>query len=235
MRLTFLRSEQLTDDIWLFRFRPERPVRFIAGQYIEITLTHDPMDNRGDRRWMTITTAPGDPEVEIMMRFAPKDGSSYKTAFKAMSPGTILHASEPIGDFVLPKSPDIPITFIAAGIGITPVLSIVRDMQKRKDTRQLQLIYSARTPKDLIGHDLFSISHIAYSPVITEDSQNWNGDTGRLSGKKIIAMSDTQPERLYFLSGPEPLVLGVINELYSQGVQRSQIVMDYFPGYNLLY
>lgn len=235
MRLTYLQSEQLTDDIWSFRFKPEKPLRFIAGQYIEITLPHGPMDNRGDRRWMTITTAPSDAEIEIMMRFAPKNGSSYKTAFKTMPPGTVLHASEPIGDFVLPKSPEIPATFIAAGIGITPVLSIVRDLQKRQSDHPLQLIYSARTPKDLIGHDIFTDSHIRYTPIISQPSTEWKGQTGRLSGKRILELSHPQPGQLYFLSGPEQLVLGIIDELYTHGIERSQIVMDYFPGYNFLY
>lgn len=232
MRLTLLRSEPLTPDVDSFWFSPDKPVRFIAGQYIDIQVPHSNMDNRGNSRWMTIASAPHENEIQIVTRFEPKGGSTYKAAFRKLQPGTTLYASEPIGDFVLPKSTNIPVTFVAAGIGITPLLSIVKHMVYTVDTRPLQLIYGTRDYKNLIGHNLFRASGIDYIPILSRTDGSWDYGTGLLSGERILQISGPDSsERLFFLSGPEPLTLALIDELYALGIQRHQIVMDYFPGY----
>src|SRR5882672_1770740 len=119
--------QPLTRDVTTFWFTPDRSFRFIAGQYIEISVPHSDVDNRGDKRWMTISSAPGEPSIGITMKFAspPHKSSTYKQAFRRLAVGATLYASDPIGDFVLPKSPFTPLVFMALGIGITPVQSMM--------------------------------------------------------------------------------------------------------------
>src|SRR6185369_15796787 len=102
-----------------FWFRPERPVDYIAGQFTEIYLPHSGADSRGERRWFTLSSSPTDALVSITTQFIPTEGSTFKKELFGLRPGAALKLADPMGDFVLPKDPSIPLLFIAGGLGIT--------------------------------------------------------------------------------------------------------------------
>ncbi len=237
MYITLDHVEPLTRDVTTFWFKPEQPLRFIPGQYIEIHLPHPAMDNRGDRRWMTIASIPGQPLIAITMKFAraPDYSSTYKSAFRRLQPGTTLYASDAIGDFVLPKSPFTPIVFMALGIGITPVQSMMLSLAQTGESRQIDIIHGGRTEDDLIfRHELQAMTE-AYTPLVIQPPNNWTGQSGYLNGQRLLDMTHrpaaSPSDTLYYMSGPEAPVLRIIDELYALGIQRHQIAMDYFPGY----
>ena len=231
MNMTFHHAQQHTDTIWTLWFLPEYRLRYIAGQYIEIFLPHVAPDNRRQHRWMTISSAPHNDMISITTRFVSHRQSSYKQALQHLQPGTVVHTSEPIGDFVLPKDPTIPVVFVAAGIGITPVKSIIEDMVHHSRQHPVEILYAARTPSDLLFLDSFLSNSVRLTPVLSQPDTHWQGETGHLSGKRVLSLTDYSDQKLFFLSGPESLIPKIIAELYELGVRRDQIVMDYFPGY----
>lgn len=231
--------EQLRPDIWTFWVTPERPLRFIAGQYVELFIPHQTVDDRGQHRWLTISSTPQSKLIGLTTKFPPKS-STYKNALKDITPGTQLHISEPIGDFVLPKLQSIPVILVAAGIGITPMKSMVADMTLKGEIRPLQLIHIGRTAGDLLFEDEFLDANITYYQMLTQPPKGWSGLSGYITGERVLKIADTaaivtpNDDTLYFLSGPEKLVMNIHDELLLCGIQRSQIVLDYFPGYTSL-
>src|SRR5690349_12906121 len=123
MNVIFDHAEDTADHIKTFWFKPEKPVKYTAGQFTEIYLPHDNADNRGQRRWFTVSSSPTDPMVSITTKFATEHGSTFKQTLAALKPGTPLKLADPMGDFVLPKDPSIPLIFVAGGIGVTPMHS----------------------------------------------------------------------------------------------------------------
>jgi len=236
MFATVERIEKLRPNIWTFWVRPEQRFRFMAGQYIELFLPHVGFDSRGQHRWLTISSAPHQELLALTTKFV-QTPSTYKKTLKAVRPGDRLHISEPIGDCVLPKMQSVPVVLVAAGIGITPMHSMITDMVAKNElARPVQLIHAGHSTADLLFTDIFKAAPIAYHQILSTPDAGWNGLAGHLSGQRILDIAGLRPgtgtqDTLLFLSGPEELVMKIHDELLVLGVDRQQIVLDYFPGY----
>lgn len=234
MQITLDHIQKLTPDIWTFWFTPETYLRFDAGQYIKIKIPHKTPDYRGEWRWMTISTAPHQIPLGITTRFDVVNGSTYKVAMQQLQAGNSLYATDPIGDFVLPKSPAVPVVFVVAGIGSTPVYSMLQHAQHTGQTRDIQLIYAAHDSKHLIFDNFFRqfpAQSFRYSPILKQPHQDWQGLTGQLSAQRIWSLVEEPQNKLFYFSGPEALIMQLVYGLHQLGLQRNQVVLDYFPGY----
>ena len=77
--LTLERIEQSAADTYDFIFRSPRKLAFQAGQYLEWTLGLDRPDNRGNRRYFTVASAPTEDAVRLGVKFYPAS-SAFKRA-----------------------------------------------------------------------------------------------------------------------------------------------------------
>lgn len=224
--------EEVTDHIRTFWFNTAKPLSFSAGQFTQLSLNIN--DNTEDnRRWFTISSSPTEKLIGITTKFCSAR-SYYKHALSSMKPGDNVQLSEPMGDFVLPKSPQIPLLFIAAGIGITPVRSIIKYLSDREEHRNVSLLYAANHESDLGFIELFNNYIEKKHYVIEEPSEHWTGATGILS-KQLILSSTNQPESTYFfISGPESMVNHLGSSLISSGIKPEHIISDSFLGYKKL-
>jgi glycine betaine catabolism B len=233
MRVTLDHVENVTSTIKTFWFKPEKPVRHTAGQYIELTLHHDKPDERGERRWFTLSASPSEPLVSISTRLRQGDeGSSFKRKLQALRPGDEVIMSQPMGDFVLPKDKTIPLVFIAGGIGITPMRSMVKWLYDTGEKRTVDLLYASNTLDEVAFRDLFENYGVNMKIILSEPPAGWPGETERLSGEKILELSPDDKRKLYYISGPEPMVETLVDQLKLLGLPESRLVTDYFPGYD---
>ena len=221
MKVTFDHSEKAADHIRTFWFKPEKPVRYAAGQFIELRIPHDNKDNRGDKRWFTLSSSPTDDLLSITTKLAGEKGSSFKRALANLAPSTELHMASPMGDFVLPKDPSIPLLFVAGGIGCTPYHSMVKFLQDNHEQRPVSVIYAAKSQAEVAFKDTFTRLGQNFKTVIGE----------RLDAKKILALSDNNQEQYIYLSGPEPMVEALDKDLKGHGFNKKHIRTDFFPGY----
>jgi ferredoxin-NADP reductase len=229
MYVTLDYRETVAPQTISFWFKPQHPVRYIAGQYIELTLPHQ-ADKRGQRRWFTLSSSPSEPLLAITTKLSEL-GSSFKRELLGLKSGTPVLMNEPMGDFVLPKDTTIPLVFIAGGIGITPFRSMVKWLQATGEHRDITLLYAARSKEDLAFYELFADYDLALRPILTAPSAGWTGESGRLNAARILALTPDNGQRLYYLSGPEPMVERLRDELLAAGVNSRQLVTDYFHGY----
>src|SRR5674476_218591 len=114
-----------TDNIKTFWFEPDKPFHFTAGQFSELYLPHDHPDERGEKRWFTISSSPHEKLVSITTKFALERGSSFKQTLSQLKPDATVELAEAMGDFVLPVDQTRPLIFIAGGIGLTPFHSML--------------------------------------------------------------------------------------------------------------
>lgn len=129
-----------------------RPLRFEAGQYLELSLPHARPDSRGTRRMFSIASPPGNPdEISLAMRL-PENPSSFKRAVTDLEPGRELHATGISGDFVLPSDPAAPVLMVAGGIGVTPFAS----MAAAQPGRDAVLVHCVSDPADLTHTEVFT-------------------------------------------------------------------------------
>lgn len=231
MEVIFDHSEDIAHNIKTFWFKPEKPVNYIAGQFTEIRLPHQNVDDRGDKRWFTISSSPTDELVSITTRFA-HNSSSFKQELLTMKPGKPLHLADPMGDFVLPKDKTIPLLFVAGGMGITPMHSMIKFLKDVGEQRDIHLVYALSRLEDLAWRELFESYSLTFTPIVKQAPDNWNGETGSLSSERIISFVTTA-NSLVYISGPEPMIETFFDELQNRGINKNRLVTDYFPGYDV--
>lgn len=223
MHVTLDHIETITPTIKTFWFKPERKVRYTAGQFTELHLPHEKPDDRGIRRWFTLSSSPTEELLAITTRIEAGRGSTFKQQLAALKPGAKLQLAEPMGDFVLPKDPNIPLVFVAAGLGITPVRSIVTWLRDTHQARTMHLLQVVSMASELAYKNLFSEYPLTYTPISKDQN------TRAINAKMIANLAGESA--LIYLSGPENMVEALYKELIASGTKPERLVADYFPGY----
>lgn len=224
---------QTTED---FIFTPERKFSYQAGQYIELTLPHEHADQRGSRRFFTLASSPTEDDIRIGIRFYDK-GSTFKRVLRTAGADLFLSAGQLGGDFTLPKNPQQKMTFIAGGIGVTPFRSMIKFLSDTNDVRDVSLLYGENNIDSVSYSDVFEEARqkigVKTTYVINDESVT---PTDRITQGRIdVPLIQTQVpdflDRLFYISGPQPMVRGMRRTLISMGVRRGNIKVDYFSGY----
>jgi ferredoxin-NADP reductase len=230
MHAVLRKIETLSPQTTSFWFEPLGNFDFIAGQFIELSLSHDNPDTRGIRRWFTISSSPHEALIALTTtRDYPS--STFKHALHELSLGQHVIISEPMGDFVLPKDTHIPITFVAGGIGITPFHSMAKWLIHTNEKRSIRLLYAVRNEEDIVFQDSFQAANIPATIVVSQPAKNWPGLHGKLTADQILEIASAQAPGFIYLAGPEPMVEHLQDTLLELGVDRNQLVVDFFPNY----
>ncbi|WP_168200374.1 ferredoxin--NADP reductase [Protaetiibacter larvae] len=233
VRLELVEKRQLTATAWEFRFRPAAPVRFAAGQYLELTLPHARPDRGGIRRVFSIASAPGEAELALGVRIRAQ-ASSFKRALLALEPGGRLRATGVWGDFVLPRSASTRFAFVAAGIGITPFVSQLRALADAGRAADAELLYAVRAASELAYRDELAATGCRVSvlspddPGALPDGWTWLGSDA-LSAELVHEAIPDAAARTVYLSGAPSDVARLRRALRASGIRR--IRTDVFLGY----
>ena len=250
VRLQFVGRRPLTPTTTEFSFRPERPVRFTAGQYLELHLPPNRAggksdgkgDGKGIRRVFSLTSAPGTSLLTIGVGTA-EPVSAAKRSLLALAPGDGLSATMVGGDFVLPRNPATPVLLIAAGIGITPYLahlsgtaaaaSIGTPDGASTGERDVVLLYLAKNAAELAYAEELRRSGARILARLADGSvpPAFMKDTG---GKRIdaAALKELVPDiagREVFVSGSPASVRSLRTAARGAGARRVHV--DSFAGY----
>ena len=224
--LKFKSKKLISTDTYDFEFEPNYTPAFTPGQYMEWTLSHGHPDDRGNRRYFTIASAPEEKNIHLGIKFYPQS-SSYKSALFRFRGGDKILAGSLSGDFVLPKDPQRKLAFIAGGIGITPFVSIAKHLLNKKEQRDIVLLYSCKNANDVSYKDIFDQAlsvGLKTNYFLTEQD-------GMLNQDKITKAVPDYASRTFYLSGPHGMVKAFEKTLKKMGVPRRQIKIDFFPGY----
>jgi ferredoxin-NADP reductase len=231
MKALFTGKQKETPAISSFWFKPEKPIDYIAGQYIEMRLPHKPPVEHADWRWFTLSSSPTDSPLVSITTKLNKKPSSFKQALIGLKAGDAVEISDGLGDFVLPIQTGRQLIFVAGGIGVVPFHSIVKWLISTGQNRDITLIYAVSKAQDIIFQDLFKDYTMKLFIVVGQPGLNWSGLTGRLSGKQVLNLSDPKPDCLFYISGPNPFTAEIYNQIVDLGVAKRQIITDYFSGY----
>lgn len=223
MVLKLVNKEHLVDNVWAYRFQPSEPFVWIAGQYVRVELPHDNLDEEGAKRWFTNSAAPYEGMLQITTRIT---NSTFKQALATLTEGDELQLIENSeGDFVWQDS-ELPLVFIAGGIGVTPFYSILKQRVYDQLPIDVTLIYGARTEdipfKDelaqwVANNDNFNVKYVIGKP---------------LTAEKLTELEPNLNQSLVYLSGPEVMVEVLGKSLKTHGLPEAQFKHDSFPNYN---
>ena len=142
-----------TDDAATLVIRPGWGWSFDhqAGQYVGIGVE---VDGRFHWRSYSLSSPPRRDHrtITITVRAMP-EGFLSDHLVRGLAPGTIVRLAAPAGDFVLPDPPATKLLFLVGGSGITPVMAILRTLDRRGTLPDVHLIYSSPTEDRMIFRD----------------------------------------------------------------------------------
>ena len=140
----------------------------------------------------------------------------------------------PFGNFGHLGFPELKeLIMVAGGIGITPMLSMLRYMADTKDHRKITLIWSNRTRKDIVYPDEFSdlqqrLEGLSIVHVLTREPE-YDGEKGRLDKAKFERLlSACNKQAIVFICGPPDMIKETSRALRSIGFPRRSIRMERF-------
>lgn len=228
---------QLSPDLYDFIFELPYKYNFTPGQYLEWTLGHANPDDRGNRRYFTISSSPTEDNLRLGVKFY-SPSSSYKRHLLELKAGDTIVAGQLAGDFTLPRDPQRKLVFLAGGIGITPFRSMVKYLVDTGVRRDIVLFFANKTEDEIIYQDVWNEASKAIGLktvyVLSDKTKlpaNWQGKSGRIDAAMLQQEVPDYKERLYYLSGPHTMVTAFESLLQEMGVPKSQIKTDFFPGF----
>jgi ferredoxin-NADP reductase len=225
MKLTLIDIKQETKDVRSFIFEPEKPLTWVAGQFMEYTLPHDHTDERSEKRWFTISSAPFTLKPQITTRLASEKGSSFKNALVSLKIGDEIEAGSPEGDFVIEETAS-NFVFVAGGIGITPFHSILAQALHDNQKLKVHLLYANKTHDIPFKEEFDEIC--AKNPNFRVE---YIIDPDKINVEKIQSTMSSMQNPVLYISGPEPMVESLVKQLGDSGLTEDHIKTDYFPGY----
>jgi ferredoxin-NADP reductase len=123
------------------------PFVFLPGQYATIT---SEIDGQKVRRSYTISSAPTQREyIELTVK-REQHGLESRHLHDHAKTGDLLEITAPSGKFFFTGAEAKGIVLIAGGVGITPMMSVLRDLTDRSYEHRVHLICAANSPQDLI-------------------------------------------------------------------------------------
>lgn len=173
------------DRTWLVSIEPSRVgIEFEAGQFVFLTLDDNPMSL--EQHPFSIASSAG---VPGRLEFAIKELGDYTSRIGTTPVGQTAYVDGPYGSLRLPTAPVAGMVMIAGGIGISPVMSMLRTMRDRGDVTPVVLIYAANRHEDLLFSDelddLARLDHVEVVRVLLEPPVGWTEEQG-LVGADVI-------------------------------------------------
>lgn len=218
-------------DAWTLTLRPEgHPgFRFNAGQFAWLTLGRSPF-SLSEHPFSISSSA----ERADVIEFTIKELGDFTRTIGRTPIGTRAYIDGPYGAFSIENYPHAPgFVFLAGGVGIAPILSMLRTLADRRDPRPLHLFYGSWTPGHiLLREELDSLTqrlNLTLIHVLQEAPPGWVGETGFLTQDLLARrLPENAPECIHFICGPVPMLKLVEHSLHRLGVPIKRIQSELF-------
>ena len=204
--------QKIARRTWELTIEPQRDngLEFEAGQFVWLNLGHSPYSLHENP--FSISSAPGD---DAGIQFVIKEAGDFTSRIGEVSPGTTAFLDGPHGNLTLKGRTGTGIALIAGGVGVVPLLSIARQLDKEGDPRPLLLLYGNRLADQIVYEDelrlLFGKDNCDVSLVLSEPEPGWTGLEGMIDRAmldEVFGFEDAS-QWLFLVCGP-PAMLDVV-------------------------
>jgi ferredoxin-NADP reductase len=221
-------------DVMTFTFRSDNAnwFRYLAGQFVTLEI---PVGPEPVMRTYTLSSSPSRPFTVAITVKAQKTSIGTRWMFDNLKPGMRLKAFGPVGDFSYVRHPGEKYLFVSAGSGITPMMSMTRDMNDRAPLSDITFINCARGPGEIIFRAELeamarSMPNLALGFIVEQNSHGhvWSGLRGMIDKAKIALLAHDFMDRTVFCCGPEPFMAAVSSTLQAAGFDMSRYHQESF-------
>lgn len=210
---------------------------FEAGQNADFTIENPArIDAEENSRTFSLASSPHHEDF-IMIATRMRD-TAFKNSLRELPIGTKITVTSPSGNMVLHDDATKPAVFLAGGIGITPMRSIIEWATQKRKPHKLFLFYSNRTPAATAFLDDFEQwanenpkLHVLALVTDSDDTQQGRFRKGKIDVTVISSAIPDTRQAVYYLAGPPAMVDAMKTLLLGMGVSRDNIRMESFSGY----
>lgn len=222
-----------TSDIKTFklkRMKGKRVPSYAPGQFLSFEIPNE-------KKVFRSYSVSGSPENNNFLQISIKKienglGSNW---FHSLKVGDTVRAHPPSGLFTdQGLEPELHRVFIAGGVGITPLFSMLRAAIDRGEKHPITLFFAAKTKRDLAFHNqILEIAkrneNVTYIPILSDEvDSSWTGLKGRLSLQILKEHISDLKTAKYFFCGPGPLTKALSSSLIECGVHEDSLHSEEF-------
>jgi predicted ferric reductase len=218
-------------EAWKVEVEPEghQGFPFQAGQFAWLTVGRSPLSM--SEHPFSIASSP-DPSGRL--EFVITELGDFTRTIGQIPPGTVAWVDGPYGAFSMDRHPEAAgYGFLAAGIGIAPIISMLRALADRGDDRP-HALFAAHSEWDRIPlrdelEELQRRLNLRVVHVLEEPPEDWEGEKGWIT--RAILDRHLPPERedfVYFICGPVPMIRASERFLRQLDVPMSQVHTELF-------
>lgn len=222
----------LTHDIRLLEIDLESPMKFWAGQYVDLTIPGHEVT-----RSYSMANAPSEGKRLQFIIKKYLDGAFSALLDGALTPGTAISAKGPYGGCFRREGRSGAMILAGGGSGMSPLWSILTDLVQSGESRPVRFFYGARTQADLFMRDEIAavgakLSDFKFIPALSDAAADtaWTGERGfvhevvarRLREEGLSGDMDA------YSCGPPPMIDAVLPVLQMAGVEPTHIYFDKF-------
>ena len=217
-----------TPEIKTFRLARPHGFHFSPGQFLMVRVQ---VEGKHLVRCYSISSAPGAEGVlEISVR---RQGLVSGTLHATLRPGSQLAIEGPRGGFVYPAGDDRPLVLLAGGVGITPLMGMLRHAVVAEPSRPVTLLFSVRAEEDIVYREeltLLARRHPQLRLAIALSRGVWTPDyyAGRIDAGLIESLVPDPSRAIHMICGPAPMIASMTQLLASMGVAPDQIRSEAF-------
>ena len=236
-----VRIKQNTEDAISLFFKKEdiTDSDFKSGQYLNFSVL---INGKEERRAYSVFTSPLEDELGVTIKRV-ENGVVSNYLHDEIKEGDEINVSKPEGRFIIKPDGDLRRQhyFIAAGSGITPIMSMIKSALELEPQSDCILVYGNREDRSIIFKDELDAINKKYAGqlkiyhVLSQSSQgSWKGLKSRLTidiVQEIIA--DTLNERLkqeYYLCGPGDIITLFDGHFRANGIESKKIHKEFFSS-----
>lgn len=192
------------------------------GQYLRIG-----MEINGIRHWRaySITSDPHHPQGYVSITVKRTAGGTMSPALHRAGTGQRVYLGEVEGEFTLPSPLPAKMLFVSAGSGITPVLSMLRELDRRSALDDVVHLHSCRTPDDMTFGDM--LRELSDRQPGYDLREIHTGTQDRFGPSQLDTTVPDWRERVAFVSGPRELI-DALAEHYEQADLSESLNVERF-------
>lgn len=221
--------------VWTIKLTPPEGVRrfdYMPGQFHFLTFQRGPNLPVEEHPW-TISSSPTAPGV---LHSTIKESGDFTASIGKTKPGDTALVHGPFGHFTYVLHPDeSDLVFIAGGVGITPLMSMLRHIRDTHAKRTVTLLYASRHDGEIIFRDELAemerdgVAGLKVVHVVSDPSDEWKGERGRLDEERIRRFIGPEAtRRSYYLCAPPALHRQAVQTLREADVPAGRIHFERF-------
>ena len=204
--------------------------RHYPGQFAFLTLHGQGI--KAEEHPFTISSPPGRGGT---LTFTIKASGDFTKTVPNTKPSDKATVDGPYGRFshVIRSRPGEALLLVAGGVGITPLLSMLRRLRNSEPGRHVTLIWFNRKQRDIFARDELEqmkqgMPELSVHHVLSEEP-DWDGETGLLEVRTLVRLLDESDRAArVFLCGPPPMMTSATSKLRTFGIPRGMIHTERF-------